>query len=173
MTDMPWTDFPDDDSSPTDIGADYIPPADRVPEWAEMAASFARALIDAGVSDQTKRKVLGDLIGGLRDGDWDTEDESLEDFLDDPATVQAFADHNVHLDDRRCCRAEHAKDPAAFLLAMRHEDVTEAEMTAAIDAYAHHLADRIRATRDDTKGAVQATKVMDFAADLIDPEAQR
>jgi hypothetical protein len=42
MTDMPWTDFPDDDSSPSDIGADYIPPADRVPEWAEMAASFAR-----------------------------------------------------------------------------------------------------------------------------------
>lgn len=42
MTDMPWNDFPDDDSSPTDIGADYIPPAGRVPEWAEMAASFHR-----------------------------------------------------------------------------------------------------------------------------------
>lgn len=42
MTDMLWNDFPDDDSSLADIGADYIPPADRVPEWAEMAASFAR-----------------------------------------------------------------------------------------------------------------------------------
>lgn len=133
----------------------------------------ARTLREASVSDQTRRKVLGDLIGQLQHNDWDTEDESLEDFLDDPAIVAAFADHNVHLSDRRCCRAEHAGDPAAHLLAMRHEDVDEGEMARAIDAYAHHLAERIRATRDDTKGAVQATKVMDFAADLIDPKAQR
>ena len=133
----------------------------------------ARALIEAGSSNQTKRTVLGKLISQLQDGDWDTEDESLEDFLDDPAVVQAFADHDVHLSDRRCCRAEHAGDPAAHLLALRHEDVDEDEMARAIDAYAHHLAERIRATRDDTKGAVQATKVMDYAADLIDPEAQR
>jgi hypothetical protein len=38
MTDMLWDDFPDDDQ----VGADYVPPADRVPAWAEMAASFAR-----------------------------------------------------------------------------------------------------------------------------------
>ncbi len=133
----------------------------------------AHSLREAGVSDQTKRKVLGDLISGLQDGDWDTEDESLEDFLDDPAIVLAFADRNVHLSDKRCCRAEHANDPAAHLLALRHEDVDEDEMARAIDAYAHYLAERIRCTRDDTKGAVQATKVMDFAADLIDPEVQR
>lgn len=130
----------------------------------------ARALREAGTSDQTKRKVLGDLIGRLQENDWDTEDESLEDFLDDPAIVQAFADHNVHLSDRACCRAEAAGNPHAHLLAMRHPDVDEDEMTAAISAYAHHLADRIRANRDDTKGAVQATKVMDFAASLIDPQ---
>jgi hypothetical protein len=129
----------------------------------------ARALRDAGTSDQTKRKVLGDLIGQLQDNDWDTEDESLEDFLDDPAIVLAFADRNVHLSDRACCRAEAAGDPHAHLLAMRHADVDEDEMRAAIDAYAHHLADQIRATREDTKGAVQATKVMDYAAALIDP----
>lgn len=41
MTDMPWTDFPDDDSRPTDIGADYIPPADRPAAWAAMAAGLA------------------------------------------------------------------------------------------------------------------------------------
>jgi hypothetical protein len=139
----------------------------------EIFNPVARSLIDAGADDTTKRKVLGDLIDRLQDGDWDTEDESLEDFLDDPAIVQAFADHNVHLSDRRCCRAEHAKDPAAFLLAMRHGDVEEAEMARAIDAYAHHLAERIRSTREETRGAVQATKVMDFAADLIDPEVQR
>jgi hypothetical protein len=131
----------------------------------------ARSLIDAGVSDDTKLVVLGGLIRQLQDNDWDTEDESLEDFLDDPAVVQAFADRDVHLSDRRCCRAQHAKDPKAALLAMRHEDVDEAEMARAIDAYAHHLAERIRASRDETRGATQAGKVMDFAADLIDPEA--
>ena len=68
----------------------------------------ARALIDAGAPDDTKRKVLGDLISGLQDGDWDTEDESLEEFLDDPAIVAAFADHGVHLSDGRCCRHTHA-----------------------------------------------------------------
>jgi hypothetical protein len=142
--------------------------------WSGANAIFnpvARSLIDAGAPDETKRKVLGDLIGGLQEGDWDTEDESLEDFLDDPAIVQAFADRGVHLSDRRCCRAEHAGDPAAHLLALRHEDVDEDEMARAIDAYAHHLAERIRVSRDETRGATQATKVMDFAADLIDPEA--
>ncbi|WP_416975629.1 hypothetical protein [Streptomyces sp. 4F14] len=129
----------------------------------------ARALRDSGAPDQTKRDVLGKLIAQLQHNDWDTEDESLEDFLDDPAIVGAFADKGVHLSDRRCCRAAHAKDPHAHLMAMRHEDVSEDEMRAAIEAYAHHLADRIRATRDDTRGAVQAIKVMDFAADLIDP----
>lgn len=118
--------------------------------WSSANSVFdpvARALIDAGADDTTKRKVLGDLIGGLQEGDWDTEDESLEDFLDDPAVVQAFADRGVHLTDRRCCRAEHANDPAAALLAMRHEDVSEEEMARAIDAYAAHLNERIRASR--------------------------
>jgi hypothetical protein len=82
----------------------------------EIFNPVARALIDTGADDTTKRKVLGSLIGGLQDGDWDTEDESLEDFLDDPAIVAAFADHDVHLSDRRCCRAEHAGDPAADLI---------------------------------------------------------
>lgn len=63
----------------------------------------ARALQDTGADDTTKRKVLGDLIGGLQEGDWDTEDESLEDFLDDRAIVAAFHDHNVHTQDRGCC----------------------------------------------------------------------
>jgi hypothetical protein len=59
----------------------------------------ARALIDAGADNATKRKVLGDLIAGLQEGDWDTEDESLEDFKDDPAIVAAFADNDVYLDE--------------------------------------------------------------------------
>lgn len=87
-------------------------------------------------------------------------------------TPAAFHDRDVHLSDRRCCRAVHANDPRAHLLAMRHADVTEEEMAAAVDAYAHHLAERIRSTRDDTRGAVQATKVIEYAANLIDPQAQ-
>ena len=35
----------------------------------------------------------------MQDGDWDTEDESLEQFKDDPAIVAAFADHDVYLED--------------------------------------------------------------------------
>lgn len=133
----------------------------------------ARALTEAGVSDQTKRKVLGDLINGLQDNDWDTEDESLEKFLNDPAIIAAFHDHQVHTQDRRCCRAVHAGDPRAHLLAMRHEDVDEDEMTAAVDAYAHQLAEVIRCHSWEAKGAVQATKVVEFAANLIDPAVQR
>ncbi|MDT0387858.1 hypothetical protein [Streptomyces dubilierae] len=138
----------------------------------EIFNPVARALIDAGAPNDTKRKVLGDLIGGLQDGDWDTEDESLEEFLDDPAVIQAFADKGVHLSDRRCCRAEHAKEPAAHLLALRHEDVSETEMARAIDAYAHHLAERIRASRDHARGATSGTAIVDFAADLIDPQTK-
>lgn len=113
--------------------------------WSGANAIFdpvARALIAAHASDEVKRKVLGDLIGGLQEGDWDTEDESLEEFLHDPAIVQAFADHNVHLSDRRCCRAEHANDPRQALIAMRAEDVSVEEMTAAVDAFARHLAEQ-------------------------------
>jgi hypothetical protein len=115
--------------------------------WSSANSIFdpvARALIEAGADDTTKRKVLGDLIGGLQDGDWDTEDESLEGFLHDPAIVSAFADHDVHLSDRRCCRRELGADPRQSLIRMRHEGIDEAEMTAAVDAYAQHLADQAR-----------------------------
>jgi hypothetical protein len=131
----------------------------------------AHALIKAGANDDTKRTVLRDLIKELQEGDWDTEDESLEDFLGDPAIVQAFADRNVHLSDKRCCRAEHANDPAALLLVMRHEDVDEDEMARAIDAYAHHLAERIR--QDTTVMGEAGDQYALLYADLIDPEAQR
>jgi hypothetical protein len=70
----------------------------------------ARALQQTGADDNTKRKVLGDLIGELQDGDWDTEDESLEDFLDDPAIVAAFHDRNVHTQDRACCQRTRLAD---------------------------------------------------------------
>lgn len=74
--------------------------------WASAGAIFdpvAKALVELNAPDETKIRVLGDLIGALQDGDWDTEDESLEQFADDPAIVEAFRQHDVYLG----CDSEH------------------------------------------------------------------
>lgn len=63
----------------------------------EIFDPVAKALIDANVGDKVLRDVLGSLIEKLQDGDWDTEDESLEAFASEPAVVAAFADNGVHL----------------------------------------------------------------------------
>ncbi|MET8475401.1 hypothetical protein ABZY90_19705 [Streptomyces sp. NPDC006422] len=117
--------------------------------WSSAGSIFdpvAKALQDAGVDDATKRDVLGQMIGNLQDGDWDTEDESLEGFLDDPAIVSAFADRGVHLSDRRCCARELGVTPRRALLLMRREEIDEGQMEQVLDAYAHHLAESIRTT---------------------------
>ncbi|MFJ9752788.1 hypothetical protein [Streptomyces chartreusis] len=131
-----------------------------------------RALIDIEASDQTKRVVLGRLIGELKDIGWDTAHASLADFLNDPAIVAAFSDHDVHLYDRRRCQAVHAKSPHGRLLAMRHDEVSEDEMTAAIEAYAEHLAERIHAAGDQVRGPTACSQIVNCAADVAAPEAQ-
>lgn len=55
----------------------------------------ARSLIDAGASDEVKEKTLTDLIARLQGEDWDTEMDSLQLFLDDPAIVRAFANNGI------------------------------------------------------------------------------
>lgn len=68
--------------------------------WASAGQIFdpvAKALVELNAPDDMKVRVLGDLIGALQAGDWDTEDESLEQFADDPAIVQAFREHDVVL----------------------------------------------------------------------------
>lgn len=55
----------------------------------------ARALIEAGASDDLKRRTLGPLIDELRDLDWDTQDESLEEFRDDPVIVALFRERGT------------------------------------------------------------------------------
>jgi hypothetical protein len=70
--------------------------------WASAGEIFdpvAKSLIDAEVSDEVIRRVLGRLIAQLQEGDWDTEDESLGEFRDKPAVVAAFADNGITLDD--------------------------------------------------------------------------
>ncbi|MFD4738697.1 hypothetical protein ACFWNQ_15190 [Streptomyces virginiae] len=55
----------------------------------------ARALIDAGASDEIKYDTLDGLICTLQGEDWDTEEDSLDLFLDDPAIVRAFAHRGI------------------------------------------------------------------------------
>lgn len=57
----------------------------------------AKGLIEAGASEEIKRRVLGGLIKELRQDDWDTEVDSLIDFQHDPVIVAIFAEHGVTL----------------------------------------------------------------------------
>jgi hypothetical protein len=77
--------------------------------WASAGAIFdpaAKAMVELNAPDEMKIRVLGDLIGALQEGDWDTENESLEEFADDEAIVEAFRRHDVIL----TCGDEHATD---------------------------------------------------------------
>ncbi|MGW3847158.1 hypothetical protein [Streptomyces fagopyri] len=60
---------------------------------------LARSLIEAGATDELKEKVLGDLIANLQGEDWDTELDSLQLFLGDPAIVRAFANNGITWED--------------------------------------------------------------------------
>ena len=69
--------------------------------WASGGDIFdpvAQGLIDAGASDDIKRQVLGTLIDKLQDGDWDTEDESMREFADDPIIAAEFVKRGVGAD---------------------------------------------------------------------------
>lgn len=55
----------------------------------------ADALIRHGASDELKLEVLTILISTLQDGDWDTEQESLSEYEDDPVIVEAFRRNGI------------------------------------------------------------------------------
>lgn len=59
----------------------------------------AQALVDHHVPDDVVTTVCTALIRELQNNDWDTEDESLEQFADHPAIVAAFAAQGVTFDD--------------------------------------------------------------------------
>jgi hypothetical protein len=82
----------------------------------EIFDPVAQAMIELNASDEMKIRVLGDLIGALQDGDWDTEDESLDQFGDDPAIVEAFRQHDVYT----CCNAESGDGRDWCELELRH-----------------------------------------------------
>lgn len=83
--------------------------------WASAGQIFdpvAQALIDLGASDEVKQRVLGTLIKGLHEGDWDTEDESLDQFKHDPAIRAAFAANGIHV---RCMHQAEDGERECFL----------------------------------------------------------
>lgn len=64
--------------------------------WASAGSIFdpiAQALIELNATDEMKRRVLGRLIDVLSDGDWDTQDESMDAFRDDPTIIALFMQH--------------------------------------------------------------------------------
>ncbi|WP_326637323.1 hypothetical protein OG884_26660 [Streptosporangium sp. NBC_01755] len=66
--------------------------------WASGGVIFddvAHALIEAGAADELKRRTLGKLIDWLREEDWDTETESLEEFRDDSVIVALFRERGI------------------------------------------------------------------------------
>lgn len=66
--------------------------------WGSTYSLFntvADALIEANASDDTKERALTKVIARLQEDDWDTELDSLQSYLDDPAIVRAFAANGI------------------------------------------------------------------------------
>lgn len=69
--------------------------------WGSAYSLFntvANALIEAGASDEIKERALAKVIVRLQEDDWDTELDSLQSYLHDPAIVRAFAANGITWD---------------------------------------------------------------------------
>lgn len=60
--------------------------------------TMADALLEAGASDDIKERALSKVIARLQEDDWDTELDSLQSYLNDPAIVRAFAANGITWD---------------------------------------------------------------------------
>ena len=61
--------------------------------WASASGIFdnvANAIIEAGVEAEKGTAILADLISNLSYDDWDTQDESIEGFRNNPMVMEAF-----------------------------------------------------------------------------------
>lgn len=87
----------------------------------------AHALIKAGATDEEKEQVLADLIEHLQGEDWDTELDSLQLFLDDPAIVRAFAKNGITWEEEDDELADSDSDVLALIseIAGRLTDATD------------------------------------------------
>lgn len=69
--------------------------------WGSAYSLFntvANALIEAEASDDIKERALTKIIARLQEEDWDTELDSLQSYLDDPAIVRACANNGITWD---------------------------------------------------------------------------
>lgn len=74
--------------------------------WASASTHFypvASALYEAEADDNTRFLVCKALISTLQDGDWDTADEVLGEYVSDEAIVRAFRECGVYVH----CNKEH------------------------------------------------------------------
>jgi hypothetical protein len=63
--------------------------------------------IRAGVKGDSLTRIAETLIWQLQDGDWDTEDESVELFMEYPEVVEAFRKRGVRIPcNCTCCKHE-------------------------------------------------------------------
>ncbi|WP_228973425.1 hypothetical protein [Streptomyces sp. DH12] len=66
--------------------------------WASASRIFepaADAMLRTGATAAQKTEVLSALVKALLEGDWDTAEESLGLYEDDPAIVEAFRRHGI------------------------------------------------------------------------------
>lgn len=98
--------------------------------WASAGGIFdpiAEALIEHKAPVALTRTVLVKLIGVLRDGDWDTYDESLTEFRHNPAVVSAFytALDGIELGDNETGRISYDEDNENWVVECRRHGVLD------------------------------------------------
>jgi hypothetical protein len=78
--------------------------------WSSANPIFDRTIrtaINLGIKDSTLTALAQVLIEQLQDGDWDTEDESVELFEDYPEVLEAFRNQGVRIACKcQCCGHE-------------------------------------------------------------------
>jgi hypothetical protein len=57
---------------------------------------MADKVLASNATEEVKEQILGDLIVSLQNQDWDTEMDSLQDYLHNPLVVRVFARHDIH-----------------------------------------------------------------------------
>jgi hypothetical protein len=65
----------------------------------EIFDPVAWALMNNQVPEDAQTEILSVLIDRLQDGDWDTEDESLYEFRNFPAIVEAFRRNGIEAEE--------------------------------------------------------------------------
>lgn len=65
----------------------------------EIFDPVCEAILQVGIAAEKATEILRVLISKLQDGDWDTEDESLDEFGNEPVVVDAFRKCGISRDD--------------------------------------------------------------------------